>query len=522
MAGIPKEHESKIAAAYAKKRDFPTLVIRSTDGHVVYSHTGTGTNYDKIFADFASFNESPLAATLMDSLSDMDKDRLRNWLELLYDEVYVELMLHEDIMKMCPSFSLTWTNGANYEVRFETIKTEKIYEYVLVWLEAHRETSQQKLAAKIIELLRQLRQLPNEVINNLMDYLPEVKEHLDMANYAEAKTRADIIEPLQRHLHAAKGTIFFLGLSTLGEAFHEAESNLEDRASSWTVSDGIAPIQDAFSQLNLLITLTEGIITRVYKASEQEEEGEMMTVPLKEFYQLLDHSIDLNRRLRAEKTLPSDLRDLSEKVHHGLVRFDAVPLTTLLERLATSTNQLSRELQKAADFSAEMEVGRVDLPNRFFDSLWNALYQVLKNGIDHGIEPTDLRREQGKPATAQIAIRIWSEEGRLFFALRDDGRGMDPENIALRAVARGLLAEEEAHRLIAAGDSGPIFDLIFLPGFTTQENVTTISGRGVGTDVIKKEVEFFKGSISMSSVKGENTIFTLSFPIFENHIVMED
>ncbi len=501
-----------------KKRDFPALIIKSADSRVVYTHSGTGPNYEKVFEEFNSFHEQPLGISLLASLSESDRTALQNWLDILYDETYVELMMPEDIMKLCPSFSLTWTDGQNYEVRFEAIKTGKIYGYVLSWLEPHGQNQQQRLAAEIIELMRELRQAPREVINNLRDYLPEVNENVNLLSYAQIDTSSEFLNRLSRSLHAVKGTVFFMGFFTLGNACHEAESKLEELRNTWTLEQGIQPINDILSQLYLLLNLAEGICTRVYNTTAQSEEGHL-SLPIHQYYEALDTATELFEQTKQKKNAKNPV--LMEKLYHSLIRFDAITITSLFERLNSSTAQLAKELNKSVAFSILPDAPIVYLPHRLFDSLWNALYQVLKNAIDHGVESKEVRLARKKPKVAQIALSVTLDsQDNLVIRLRDDGKGIDTGTIIETAMTRGLISAKEKETL---ENSPPeeVHKLLFLPGFSTQAEVTTISGRGVGTDVIRKEVESYSGSISVVSQVGEWTEFILCFPVVSNHIFVE-
>ena len=505
----------------AKKRDFPALIIGSKDSRVVYTHYGTGPKYDDVFQAFESFHKQPLGTSLLASLSDNDRTALQNWLDILYDETYVELMMPEDIVKLCPSFSLTWTDGQNYEVRFEAIKTEVIYQYVLVWLEAHGQTQQQRLSAEIIELMGELRTAPREVINNLKDYLPEVTAHVNLSNYAAIEDSEELLNQLSRHLHAAKGTTFFLGFATLGEACHEAESKLEELRKTWQLRDGLQPIREIFSQLYLLLNLAEGISTKVYNTASASD-SEQIIITRSGYYQALDKLIAVHEQSKRLSAKEKQLITLIDQLYYEVIRFDTIALDTLFERLNSSTAQLSKELAKSVMFSVDSSSPGIYLPHRLFDSLWNALYQVLKNAIDHGIEAAPLREEQGKPPMAQILFSVAVNNGELILRLRDDGKGISPQATIQTALEHKLISPKEAKRLKTSQSPEEVYQLLFSPGFSTQKDVTTVSGRGVGTDVIIKEVESYAGRISVASEVGHWTEFVLSLPIEPNNIVVED
>lgn len=504
-----------------KKRDFPALIITSWDSSIVYTHYGTGPKYQEIFKDFESFHHQPLDKSLLASLSENDCTALQNWLDILYDETYVELMMPEDIVKLCPSFSLTWSDGQNYEIRFEAIKTKNIYEFVLVWLEPHGQTQQQQLATEIIEMMGELRTAPREVINNLREYLPEVNAHLNLSNYADIEDSEELLNQLSRHLHAAKGTIFFLGFNTLGNACHDAESKIEELRGTWQFKQGLQPIQEAFSQLYLILNLAEGISTKVYNTTAQADE-EHLTLSQAEYYQVVEMVTGIHEQSKRLPTQAKTLVELVETLYHEVIRFDSVDLANLFERLHSSTVQISKELEKSAMFSIAGNPPTVYLPNRLFDSLWNALYQVLKNAIDHGVESPELRKASGKPPVAQIIFSVEVQKEALILRLRDDGQGIDPQTVIQTALKHQSITEEAAKRLETSAAPEEIYPLLFTPGFSTQTDVTTISGRGVGTNVIQEEVESYSGHISIASAVGQWTEFILSVPIQANHIVIED
>ncbi|MBF0286222.1 MAG: Hpt domain-containing protein [SAR324 cluster bacterium] len=503
-----------------KKRDFPALIIISENSCVVYTHCGTGPKYEEVFKEFESFHEQNLGGSLLASLSENDRTALQNWIDILYDETYVELMMPEDIVKLCPSFSLTWTDGQNYEVRFEAIKTEVIYEYVLVWLEPHGHTQQQQLASDIIELMGELRAAPREVINNLREYLPEVNTNINFASYADIEDSEELLHQLSRHLHAAKGTTFFLGFSTLGNACHGAESKLGELRGTWQLSDGLQPIRDVLSQLQLLLNLAEGISTKVYNSSAESEEEEM-SVSRSDYYEILGNAALIYEEWKHLFEKEEKLVLLIDQLYHGLIHLDAVPITTLFERLNSSTAQLSKELDKSVEFSVGSNSPTVHLPHRVLDGLWNALYQVLKNAIDHGIEDPPTRAKCNKSPVGQIIFTVNVIDELLVLQLHDDGRGINPQDIIRTAVERGVISKEKAKQLEGFDSTDEIYQLLFSPGFSTQKVVTTISGRGVGTDVIREEIEEYSGQISIVSEVGQWTEFILRVPIAPNHIVVE-
>ncbi|MBF0238142.1 MAG: Hpt domain-containing protein [SAR324 cluster bacterium] len=502
----------------AKKRDFPLLILNSMNHQVVYAHTGRGTGYDKIFSVFLSWKEHPIWGGLLSSLSNSDNKTVQNWLEIVSDETLVELMMPEDIVKMAPSFTITWENGQNYEIRFEAIRTGNMYQYVMVWLKPHGETQEQKLAAEIIELMRELRHLPREILKNLREYLPEAQESLSLKHYEKFFRELTLIEHIARSVHAAKGTFFFLGLTTIGDVCHNVESQLEQLRENWVPDHGIQPIKDVLNQLFLLITLTEGIITRV---QNETTDSENVVISADAYYALLEKSSQIQLSIRQNQFSISGISEQLALLHQQLIGLDSVPLSSLFEKLHTSTSKLTKELHKSADFVAHCEHD-INISHRLMESLWNAFYQILKNSIDHGIESADARQKIGKPASARIVLSITLLPEALILCLEDDGKGINPADILATARLKQMISEQEADILEAEQNKQKIFDLLFLPRFTTQKKVTSVSGRGMGTNVVKEEVEKYRGSIAVDSIPGQWTKFVVRLPLEGNMILVHE
>ena len=136
---------------------------------------------------------------------------------------------------------------------------------------------------------------------------------------------------------------------------------------------------------------------------------------------------------------------------------------------------------------------------------------LIRNAIDHGIESPEVRRRLGKPERGTVRLSAFPKGTRVVITIEDDGAGMDAAVIAAKAVEKGLLAP--GHGLDPERDRKDLYDLIFQPGFTTRDTVTELSGRGVGMDVVKRNVSKLSGMIDIESEPGQGTIFTLTLPI---------
>lgn len=184
-----------------------------------------------------------------------------------------------------------------------------------------------------------------------------------------------------------------------------------------------------------------------------------------------------------------------------------IPIGPLLRRFP----RLVREMAASLDKSVELVVddGGVEADKGIVEGLFEPLTHLLRNAVDHGVESTEVRRAQGKPAKAVITLTARGAGGRLNIRLDDDGRGLDPAAIRARAAERGLA---DAATLQALDDKATV-DLIFLPGFSTATTVTALSGRGVGMDAVRTAVHRLGGRITLSSTLGAGTRIDLTLPL---------
>lgn len=168
---------------------------------------------------------------------------------------------------------------------------------------------------------------------------------------------------------------------------------------------------------------------------------------------------------------------------------------------------LSRQLGKQVDFKVAGEHVLVD--REILRKLEAPLTHMLRNSLDHGIETPDDRRAAGKPPTATLILSARHESGALVVEVRDDGRGIDPEVVRRRIVERKMVDEETARRL----DVAELMDFLFLPGFSTRKEVTELSGRGVGLDVVQSMVHAVSGAVSVHTDPGRGIRFTMRLPV---------
>ncbi|ELX10092.1 signal transduction histidine kinase CheA [Janthinobacterium sp. HH01] len=181
------------------------------------------------------------------------------------------------------------------------------------------------------------------------------------------------------------------------------------------------------------------------------------------------------------------------------------PVGRLFQKFPRLVRELAKDLGKDVELTiegAETEVDRVVV-----DSLYDPLVHMLRNSLDHGVESPEDRLAAGKPAKSYISLKAWQEANSVMIVLQDDGKGMDPVVLRTKAQQKGLISES------VQLTNDECFQLVFLPGFSTKEVASSVSGRGVGMDVVKTAVEKNRGAIHIESALGKGTKFAIRLPI---------
>ncbi|HSJ95901.1 MAG TPA: chemotaxis protein CheA, partial [Myxococcota bacterium] len=204
---------------------------------------------------------------------------------------------------------------------------------------------------------------------------------------------------------------------------------------------------------------------------------------------------------KVHKALDRKLQELQA----GVLEVRMVPLRQVFEKLSRVVRRLRRDSGK--DVRLEIRGGDTELDKLIVEDLADPLMHVVRNAFDHALEPVEERAAAGKPAEGTIRIEAHQRGSHVVIQVSDDGRGIDLDALRARAVARGLVAAD------AALTAKETLDLIFLPGFSTREEVTETSGRGVGMDVVRENVNSLGGLVHVESRRGHGTTISLTLPI---------
>jgi two-component system chemotaxis sensor kinase CheA len=196
-----------------------------------------------------------------------------------------------------------------------------------------------------------------------------------------------------------------------------------------------------------------------------------------------------------------------DELHKCVLKIRMVPVEQLFRRFPRVVRDVAKQCNK--DVALEVSGQNTDLDKSILDALGEPLMHLVRNAVDHGVERADERIATGKPARGTIFLNSYHQGTQVVIEVRDDGRGLDPAKLRAHAVRKGILNEEQAERLTDT----EAFNLIFEPGFSTAREVTEVSGRGVGMDVVRTVLDRLKGTVHISSSKGSGTTIQLRAPL---------
>ena len=202
-----------------------------------------------------------------------------------------------------------------------------------------------------------------------------------------------------------------------------------------------------------------------------------------------------------------ELERVAEDLQNAVLRMRMQPVGKLFSRFPRIVRDLARQLGKEIELVTEGE--ETDIDRTVVEALADPLVHLLRNAVDHGVEMPDVRQAAGKPRLGTVRLAAGQYGDRIVITVTDDGKGMDPEVLRRKAVEKGLMDEEQAARL----DERECYEIVFRPGFSTASQVSDISGRGVGMDVVKTKIVELGGTLSIDSRVGHGSTVRLSVPL---------
>jgi two-component system chemotaxis sensor kinase CheA len=212
-----------------------------------------------------------------------------------------------------------------------------------------------------------------------------------------------------------------------------------------------------------------------------------------------------NTKIPELESISENVEKLSRRLRDIAFGMTLVPINNMFGRFQRMVRDISGQLGKEIDFSTEG--GETELDKTIIETLTDPLMHILRNSLDHGIEKAEERIKIGKPAKGHVSLKAYYSGVFVYIQISDDGKGIDTKTIRNKAISKGIIKEEDVL------SEKEVFDLIFYPGFSTAQEITDVSGRGVGMDVVKRNINDLKGTILVNSKINEGTTLTIKLPL---------
>ncbi|URI11546.1 chemotaxis protein CheA [Aquincola tertiaricarbonis] len=210
---------------------------------------------------------------------------------------------------------------------------------------------------------------------------------------------------------------------------------------------------------------------------------------------------------REIKTQYSVINRIAEDMQHAIMQVRLLPVGTIFQRFVRLVRDISKRLGKEVELV--IEGGDTEADKNVIECLADPLIHIVRNSLDHGLEKPEARVAAGKPACGLLRVSARQDGDRVLIEITDDGAGIDTDKVRAKAAERGLIPADRADAL----SEQDAVQLVFLPGFSTAQQISDLSGRGVGMDVVRSAVEAIHGSVSLSSVRGQGTTVRLALPL---------
>jgi two-component system chemotaxis sensor kinase CheA len=392
----------------------------------------------------------------------------------------------------------------------------------------------------------------------LREFLIESAENLarldqEMVELEQDPGSLELVASIFRTIHTIKGTCGFLGFGRLEALAHVTEDILNELRQNRRRIDGaltsvILQSVDAIKRIlgsiqagtgegeifegELLARLklareghpeTLAIVEAAPPAAPRESAPQAADSALRVDVGLLDRLMNLvgelvltrNQVLQynsaredtALNTISQRMNLITTELQEGVMKTRMQPIGLVWNKLPRIVRDLTTTLGKEIDL--HMNGARTELDRTILEAIKDPLIHIVRNCCDHGIEDPRTRVAAGKPARGRISLCAYHEGGQVNIAIADDGAGIDPERVKAKAIERGLLSAEQASRF-SARDA---VNLVFLPGFSTAQTVTNVSGRGVGMDVVKTHIERIGGAVELVSNPGRGATVRIRIPL---------
>ncbi|HRS03636.1 MAG TPA: chemotaxis protein CheA [Treponema sp.] len=258
-------------------------------------------------------------------------------------------------------------------------------------------------------------------------------------------------------------------------------------------------IKDLFDRLpEYLESIQKGRTVKEIRKEISERYGDLFTL-----FDPIEAGLKAN--IGKYRSTAQNLGRITGELQEGVMRIRMVPISQIFNRFPRLVRDLSKSLNKKVNLVIEGE--ETELDKSVIEDLLDPIMHSVRNCIDHGIEAPEVRLGSGKSETGTVLLKASNEGNMIIIEIADDGKGIDVEAVRAKAIERGLIHPNKELTDVEA------FNLIFEPGFSTAKEITNISGRGVGLDVVRRQVEKLNGTVTVSSERGKGTRFTIKLPL---------
>ena len=446
--------------------------------------------------------DGQIAGLKFDDLIYPKDQEQRDFVESLFFEIFShrDQNVREVYLPLLPTDVLI--NSKYINVEYKLIEDAGL-EGTEVCMAILSDVTENRLLESQVEQERNLLKMVVKVIVNRIDFIQNIKDFHRFCTsglpsiLAEPTTIEDKLAAIFRQVHTFKGNFSQLNMSIVVEQLHQLETEMTNFKNERGLNVDQQELKQLFSELEPETWLQEDLayLEQVLgpKLFTQDDELVISKIKLREIEKRIETLLPPSEC----KLLIPELRRLRYK-----------PLAELFNSFPDYVNRLAERFEKPV-YPVKVTAEPIQIDPDAYKGVIKALVHVFRNAVDHGLENEDERIEQGKEEYGRISITISTNERYIILAISDDGRGIDATTVRTKALAQGLLPEEQ---LQAASDE-EIIQLIFVDGFSTKDNVTDISGRGLGLAALKHEVTKLGGYPRVETVLGQGTTFYLYLPL---------
>lgn len=336
----------------------------------------------------------------------------------------------------------------------------------------------------------------------------EIPETIQLDNAMSTKTTQTGAAPTSSN--AAKSSILRVESKRVDDLLNLVGELVISKASFFQVNDKISFVLDEF--INQLSSYKKDIkmLNTMFISDESdlntEENRHLIKQKIESLYSSLDKLTPTFKK--TEDLLRSSTQSfgrLTNDLHESVMKLRMVPINQIFNRFPRLVRDLSKTLNKDIDLITRGE--ETELDKSLIEDLIDPLIHIVRNAVDHGIEPPEERTKKGKPRTGKLILEAEHEGQMISIRIKDDGKGLSRDKIRKKAIEKGLIDPKLEY------SDNDINNLIFQPGFSTTDSISQVSGRGVGMDVVKQKVDSLNGTISIETIQDKGTTFTIKLPL---------